>query len=91
MAPGGAVQNAQAMNQCADKTFYRTSTGWADAALAGRELRIDEETAFGSTRHQQLVWELAAEGRQSALAMDGDIVLRHHGRTILVRAPHAAH
>ena len=91
VAPGGAVQNAQAMNQCADKTFYRTSTGWADAALAGRELRIDEETAFGSTRHQQLVWELAAEGRQSALAMDGDIVLRHHGRTILVRAPHAAH
>ncbi len=85
-SPGtpGAAPPASAMNQCGDKTFYRQGRAWADASLAGAEVRVDEEVAWGSPRHQQLLWELVDEGRQSAIALDGEIILRHKGRTLRV-------
>jgi len=85
VAPGGAQVEASAMNQCADRTFYKSGPAWADASLAGRELRVDEEIAWGSDRHRELLWELVDEGRQSAIAMEGEILILHRGRTLLVR------
>lgn len=80
----GAQVEARAMNQCADKTFYRVGQAWADASLAGTAATAQEEVAYGSDRHRQVLWELVAEGRQSALALEGDVLLQHRGRTILV-------
>lgn len=88
VAPGNVQVDALSMNQCADKTFYRVGNAWADGALAGREVRVDEDIAFGSPRHREVLWELVNDGRQSALALEGEIVLEHRGRTLRVQNGH---
>ncbi len=85
VAANGQQIEASNMSQCADKTFYKIGNAWNDASLAGRTPTIDEEVDYGSERHRQILWELVEEGRQSSLALDGDVILRHKGRTILVR------
>ena len=47
---------------------------------------IDRTITFGSDEHLTLARELARTNRQGTLAVDGDIVLRHDGDLILVRA-----
>jgi Ca-activated chloride channel family protein len=85
LAPNGSQVDALAMNQCGDKTLYRVGNAWADASLVGRSLEVQEEIAYGSARHKEVLWQLVDEGRQSALAFEGDIVLQHKGRTIRIR------
>ncbi|MFO0962564.1 MAG: VIT and VWA domain-containing protein [Phycisphaerales bacterium] len=80
----GAQVRAAALNQCADRNFYKVGPAWADASLAGTQEPAQEEIAFGSPRHRELLWELVSEGRQSALALEGDILLRHRGTVLLV-------
>jgi len=86
VAPGSVPVQARTMNQCNDRTFYKVGQTWADAQLAGEaEVKIDEEIAWGTPRHQQVLWELVDEGRQSAMAMDGEILLKHRGRTLRIQ------
>jgi hypothetical protein len=74
------------MAQCGDKNLWRQGSRWVDGSLAGVETpQVDEEVLFGSDRHRQLLWELVDEGRQSAIALDGEVLLRHRGKTYLVR------
>ena len=81
---GGAETGAMA--QCGDRNLWRQGNRWIDGSLAGVERpAVDEEIVFGSERHRQLLWELVDEGRQSAIALDGEVLLRHHGKTYLVR------
>lgn len=85
VAPDGNRVYAGNMNQCADKTMYRVRNEWVDGSLAGVATpAVQEEVAYGSERHRQILWELVGEGRQSALALEGDIVIKHRGRVILV-------
>lgn len=85
VADGGAKVEAQAMNQCNDRTFYKSGNTWSDARLAGQaEVNIDEQIFWGSPRHQQVLWELVDEGRQSSMAMEGEIVLQHRGKTLRI-------
>ncbi|MBM4112581.1 MAG: VWA domain-containing protein [Phycisphaerae bacterium] len=84
VSAAGAPVESQSMNQCRDKTFYKQGSAWTDASLVGREIRVDEEVLWGSSRHQQLLWQLVEQGRQSAIAMDGEILLQHEGKTIRV-------
>ncbi len=51
------------------------------------DIHIDETVEFGSDRHLELVSEFADEGRQGSLSLPGDTLVRHRGRTILVRNP----
>ncbi|MBL9118846.1 MAG: VWA domain-containing protein [Phycisphaerae bacterium] len=77
---------APSMAQCGDKNLWRQGSRWVDGSLAGVETpQVDEEVLFGSDRHRQLLWELVDEGRQSAIALDGEVLLRHRGKTYLVR------
>lgn len=72
--------------QCGAGNLWKSGHRWTDGRLAGEpDVVIDEEITFGSERHRQLVWELVAENRQSSLALDGEILLRHNGKNILVR------
>lgn len=85
VAPGGAQVEATSMNQCRDRTFYKSGSTWADARLAGqKDVRVDEEVLWGSPRHRQVLWELVDEGRQSSMAMDGEILLSHRGKTLRI-------
>ncbi len=61
-------------------------TGGAAAASVA-DIHVDETIEFGSDRHMDLIAEFAAEGRQGSLSLPGDTLLRHRGRTILVRNP----
>lgn len=83
-APSGAQVESQSMNQCRDKTFYKQGEAWTDASLLGQQVNVDEEVVWGSPRHRQILWELVDQGRQSAMAMDGEILLQHQGKTIRV-------
>lgn len=77
---------AMSMAQCGDKNLWRQGGRWVDGSLAGvSSPQIDEEIGFGSERHRQLLWELVDDRRQSAIALDGDVLLRHRGKTYLVR------
>lgn len=77
---------AQTLAQCADRNYWKAGNTWTDARLAGRSNSSpDEVVDFGTERHRQLVEELVAEGRQSSLALDGEVLLAHRGKTILVR------
>ena len=85
VAEGGAKVEAQAMNQCQDRTFYKSGNTWSDARLAGQQqVKVDEEILWGSPRHQQILWELVDEGRQSSMAMEGEILLQHRGKTLRI-------
>ncbi|MBL9141304.1 MAG: VWA domain-containing protein, partial [Phycisphaerae bacterium] len=85
VAPNGTQVETGNMNQCGDKTMYRVGNAWADASLAGNDLAVQEEVAYGSPRHKEILWKLVEQRRQSALAFEGDVVLQHEGRTIRIR------
>ena len=77
--------------QLADGAFYESGGRWIDGSLVAEGGRpgaeADEVVEFGSERHLALAAELAALGRQGALSLPGDVLLRHGDRTILVRNP----
>ncbi len=81
-----AQVETQNLAQCGTANLWRSGNRWTDAQLAGQTApQIDEEVCFGSERHRQLVWELVEEQRQSAVALAGEVLLRHRGKNILVR------
>jgi hypothetical protein len=78
--------DSSALAQCGDKNLWRQGHRWVDGALAGIESpAIDESIDFGSERHRVLLWELVEDQRQAAIALDGEVLLRHRGKTYLVR------
>lgn len=79
---------ASTMAQCGDKNLWRRGNRWIDGSLAGAgDPAIDEEIAFGSDRHRELLWELVDDRRQSAIALVGEVLIRHRGKTYLIRNP----
>ncbi|MBL9147995.1 MAG: VWA domain-containing protein [Phycisphaerae bacterium] len=72
--------------QCGTANLWRSGQRWTEGSIAGDvNPVIDEVVIFGSDRHRQLLWELVEENRQSAIALDGEILIRHRGKNILVR------
>ncbi len=53
----------------------------------GSPIAVDETVEFATDRHFALIQELAVEGRQAVLSLPGDTLVRHRGKTILVRNP----
>jgi len=80
-----------AVRQVADRSFFRrgrTWIAWIDGSLAGRSAaEPDSVVSYGSDEHLRLVHALVLENRQAVLSMQGDIVLRVDGKTILVKNP----
>ena len=73
------------VQQVADVAFYRRGTAWIDASLVGEgDLEPDEVIELGSTRHRELVDELAGLGRAGAGALSGRVLMNHKGQKLLV-------
>jgi Ca-activated chloride channel family protein len=79
-----AVARVQQVN---DLAFYQRGNRWVDSRLVA-----DEHTApptrvveFGSDEFNELVRRLAAENRQGAVSLSGEILLEVGGETVLVK------
>ncbi len=79
------------VQQVCDMAFFNRGGTWIDARLVQAERADyaseapDEVVQFGSARHRELVTSFAAEGRQAALALEGQLLIEHGGKKLLVR------
>ena len=80
------VENTAVQQMC-DRSFFRRGQQWIDGRLVAEAAAMTptETVTFGSEAHQRLLGELIAQGRQGVLSLEGDIVLLHDGKTILVQ------
>jgi Ca-activated chloride channel family protein len=85
----------RAVQQTGDRTFFARSAtsipsvgkaAWVDSRLLSRlaEVKPGVVLVRGSEAYQRLAVELAGEGRQGALALDGNLLLLVKGEVILI-------
>jgi Ca-activated chloride channel family protein len=65
--------------------FFNKGNRWSDANAAKAERAPDRTIEIGSTEFGRLVDELAADNRQSLLALRGELLLEHRGQIVLIR------
>jgi Ca-activated chloride channel homolog len=70
-----SVANIQQIN---DMAFYRRGEQWIDSSLLAREgqIRPDRVIVYGSPEYFELAEQLAREGRQGALSLPGNVIIR---------------
>jgi len=79
------------VQQMCDRAFFKRGSQWIDAQLIGQgeneaqPLQPDVTIEYGSPEHLALLRQLVAQNRQGVLSLDGDIIIYHEGRTILIR------
>jgi Ca-activated chloride channel family protein len=74
------------VQQVNDKAFYKRGNRWLDSSLIAEPDAAPKRTvSVGSEEFLQLARRLAAEGRQGTIALNGEILLRVDGETILVK------
>jgi Ca-activated chloride channel family protein len=77
-----------AIRQAGDRTLYRRSGRWVEAALLDRAgSRPEAVIEFGTPEFAKLVDKLAKDGRQAVLALGGNVYLLLDGKRVLVRMP----
>ncbi len=74
------------VQQICDRAFFNQDGRWVDSNLiaAGVDQVPTETHAFGSEEHLHLLRELAGEGRQGLLSLEGDILLQVRGKKVLI-------
>jgi len=79
------VANVQQAN---DRAFYNRNGQWVDSRLVEKEgkLKDVQEVKFGTPEFRKLMERLIAEGRQSSVALRGDILLEVDGKAVLVKS-----
>lgn len=78
-----AISTVQQVN---DRAFYRQGGRWVDSSLVDQpESAPRRVVSVGSEEFRQLVQRLSDEGRQGTIALEGEILLRTDGETILVK------
>ena len=75
------------VQQMGDRAFYRQGDRWVDSRVANKRessapARVVE---FGSDEYGDLALELAEEGRQGSISMEGDTLLEVNGEEVLIR------
>ncbi|MDZ4401867.1 VIT and VWA domain-containing protein [Prosthecobacter sp.] len=65
--------------------FFNKGNRWSDANASKSERAPDRTIEIGSTEFGLLVDELAADNRQSLLALRGELLLEHRGQIVLIR------
>jgi Ca-activated chloride channel homolog len=65
--------------------FFNKGNRWSDANASKSERAPDRTIEIGSTEFGRLVDELAADNRQSLLALRGELLLEHRGQIVLIR------
>jgi len=73
------------VQQCQAGALFNKGNRWTDAAAAKAERAPDRTIEIGSTAFGHLVDELAADNRQSLLALRGELLVEHRGQLVLIR------
>lgn len=75
------------VRQISDRAFYQRSGRWVDSRLVNYDAGIQpaREISINSQEYNDMARELAAEGRQGTLALNGDILLMHNDEAVLVK------
>ncbi len=85
--PFGAAPFAT-VKQAADRTLYQRGTRWVDAEMLEQENEEAEAVVeFGTDAYFDLARRFAREGRQSILAVSGDLYLLLDGKRTLIKGP----
>ena len=76
------------VQQICDRAFYRRGNRWVDSRVVDKEkAEPDQVIEFGSPEFRKLAAQLAADGRQGSISLDGDIFLLVAGERVLVKGP----
>lgn len=81
------------VQQVCDRAFFNRAGCWIDSRLVNehnQQIVADEEVAFGSEAHRRILDALIAQGRQAALSLPGDILIRYEGKNVLVKSAQPA-
>ncbi len=75
------------IQQVCDRAFLRRGNQWIDSRLVADQASLEpaEVIDFGSPEHRQLIEVMAAQGRQAVLSLQGEVLIQHEGRNILLR------
>jgi Ca-activated chloride channel family protein len=76
------------VQQVCDRAFFNRGGCWIDGRLVNEqtsEIVADEEVMFGSEAHRRILDALIAEGRQAALSLPGEILIRYEGKNVLIK------
>ncbi|MEQ8767102.1 MAG: VIT domain-containing protein [Planctomycetota bacterium] len=75
------------IQQVCDRAFLNRGGQWIDTRLIAEQkaLEATEVIEFGTPEHQALLETLQGEGRQAVLSLEGEVLLEHGGRNVLVR------
>ncbi len=75
------------VQQVSDRAFFRRGDRWVDsqALEPGKETAVDEMMTVGSSEYERLAATLAAQHRNGALAMEGEILMRVNGKNVLIK------
>ena len=74
------------VQQINDRAFYKRGNRWIDSSLLDQpNLTPTKVVRIGSAEFLDLTQQLASESRQGCVALQGEILLRVKGQTILVR------
>jgi hypothetical protein len=87
------VRRISTVQQTADEALFCRGKRWVDGRILAMKdsenLKPDETIKFGSPEHFALACRLADEGagRNSLLAMNGEVLLMVDGKRVLITAP----
>jgi Ca-activated chloride channel family protein len=87
------VRRISTVQQTADEALFCRGNRWVDGRILAMKdsenLKPDETIKFGSPEHFALACRLADEGagRNSLLAMNGEVLLMVDGKRVLITAP----
>ncbi len=75
------------VQQVNDRAFYRRGSSWVDSRLVSESGQASpaRTVEFGSAEFMELARELAREGRQGAMTLEGEVLIEVGGKTVLIR------
>lgn len=77
-----SVSNVQQVN---DRAFYRQGNRWVDSSVSSANAAPSRTIEVGSEEFRRLVGQLAEQNRAGCVALNGEILLRVNGETVLVK------
>lgn len=73
------------VQQLNNSAYFQRGSRWVEGSAAATDKAADQTVEIGSADFNQLVNELAADHRQSVLALRGEILIEHRGKRVLVK------
>jgi Ca-activated chloride channel family protein len=77
-----SISNVQQVN---DRAFYRQGNRWVDSTITRENTAPTRTIEVGSEEFRRLVGQLAEQNRAGCIALNGEILLRVNGETVLVK------